>query len=105
MCEHPMKPFDPSLRWPCRAASPVPAVKRVCVCLLAACCLTACGRWVEVPPLLIGCNDVEEMKDEVADPNQFSIARGMLDGICSQSGGKFAGGLRCNKGRVQVQCK
>jgi hypothetical protein len=79
--------------------------KRVVLCVIASCALTACGRWVEVPPLLMGCSDIEEIKEEVDDPDKFSVVRGMLDGICSQGGGKFAGGLRCENERVRIQCK
>lgn len=80
--------------------------QRIVLCLIASCALTACGgRWVEVPPLMIGCDDIEDIKEEVADPNKFSVARGMLDGICGQGGGKFAGGLRCERERVHIQCK
>ncbi len=100
-----MKPLS-RIPHPLSGAGPsLPSIVRTCACVLALCFVTACGRWVEVPPLLIGCGDIEEMKDDVADPDKFSIVRGMLDGVCGQSGGKFAGGLRCEKEHVQVQCK
>lgn len=78
--------------------------------LIATCGLTACdqGRWIELPPILMTCNDLDDtqMKAELQNPDKFSLGRGMLQGVCAQSdAGQFTGDTRCNKDVVQIRCK
>ncbi|MCW5569731.1 MAG: hypothetical protein KIT78_01420 [Steroidobacteraceae bacterium] len=79
--------------------------------LLAACGgLTACdqGRWIELPAMLMTCNDLDDkqMTAELSNPDKFSIGRGMLQGVCAQSGaGQFTGETRCRKEAVEIRCK
>lgn len=78
--------------------------------LLLGCGLAGCdqGRWIELPPLLMQCADLddEEMKADLKDPDKFSLGRGMLQGVCAQSGaGSFTGELRCKSDAVQVRCR
>lgn len=66
------------------------------------------GKWIGLPPLLMTCQDLddEQMKKDLQDEGQFNLARGMLQGVCQQSGaGNFTGDLRCEKDIVQVRCK
>ncbi|MGD9597496.1 MAG: hypothetical protein AB7G76_03890 [Steroidobacteraceae bacterium] len=72
--------------------------------------VSACdqGRWIELPPMLMTCSDLDDqgMKAELANPDKFSIARGMLQGVCAQSSaGQFTGEARCNKKAVEIRCK
>jgi hypothetical protein len=78
--------------------------------LLVAACLAGCdqGRWIELPPILLSCQDLndENMKEDLTNPDKFSLGRGMLQGVCAQSGaGNFTGDLRCENDTVQVRCK
>ncbi|MEZ5532014.1 MAG: hypothetical protein R3E69_06490 [Steroidobacteraceae bacterium] len=72
--------------------------------------VTACdqGRWIELPPMLMTCSDLDDlgMKAELANADKFSLARGMLQGVCTQSSaGQFTGETRCNKKAVEIRCK
>lgn len=84
---------------------------RMILALLIPCCaVSACdqGRWIELPPLFMTCNDLEDqdMKAELKNADKFSLGRGMLQGVCAQSGaGQFTGDTRCNKDVVQIRCK
>ncbi len=64
-------------------------------------------RWVELPPLLMQCGDLDDdFKKEIANPDKYSIARGMLQGVCQQTGAKdFDGAARCRNDVVEVRCK
>ncbi len=78
--------------------------------LLIAASLAGCeqGRWIELPAILMSCQDLDDkdMKAELENPDKFSIGRGMLQGVCAQSGaGDFTGDLRCENDAVQVRCK
>jgi len=71
--------------------------------------LVACeeARWIELPPLLMTCGDLEdeELQAELANEDRFSIGRGMLQGVCVQSGAKqFAGKTRCRDDVVEIRC-
>lgn len=77
---------------------------------LLACALTACdqGRWIALPPLLMRCADLDDrnLKADLEDSSKFSLGRGMLQGVCNQSGaGNFTGDLRCSNDAVEVRCK
>jgi hypothetical protein len=85
-------------------------MKSTLALLVAISGLPACdrGRWIELPPLLMTCSDLEdkEMASELANPDKFSIGRGMLQGVCAQSGaGQFTGDTRCNNKAVEIRCK
>ena len=72
--------------------------------------LSACdrGRWIELPQVLMTCNDLDDQdfKAELANPDKFSLGRGMLQGVCTQSGaGQFTGDARCNRKVVEIRCK
>ncbi|MBV6416865.1 MAG: hypothetical protein CMLOHMNK_01483 [Steroidobacteraceae bacterium] len=85
-------------------------MKNTVALLIACCAIGACdrGRWIELPPMLMTCSDLEDkdMRAELANPDKFSIGRGMLQGVCAQSGaGQFTGDTRCNKKAVEIRCK
>ncbi|HPF26864.1 MAG TPA: hypothetical protein P5528_06015 [Steroidobacteraceae bacterium] len=66
------------------------------------------GRWIELPPIIMQCADLDsgELRAELANPDKFSIGRGMLQGVCAQSGaGVFTGETRCKDKLVEVRCK
>ena len=83
---------------------------RTSAVLLLALSVAGCdqGRWIELPPILMSCQDLDDknIKDDVSDPNKFSLTRGMMQGVCTQQGaGSFTGGMRCHNDAVQVQCR
>lgn len=76
--------------------------------LSAAGCDAGGGRWIELPPILMSCEDLDDknLKADMSDPDKFSLTRGMMQGVCTQQGaGNFAGGVRCEKQAVQIQCR
>ena len=83
---------------------------RVSAVLLLALSVAGCdqGRWIELPPILMSCEDLDDknLKDDMSDPNKFSLTRGMMQGVCTQQGaGSFTGGVRCSSKAVQIQCR
>lgn len=85
-------------------------MKNILALLIACGAITACdqGRWIELPPILMTCSDLddEEMGAELRNPDRFSIGRSMLQGVCTQSGaGQFTGDTRCSKDVVEIRCK
>lgn len=85
-------------------------MKRTLTLLLLACAATGCdqGRWIALPPIIMQCTDLDDknLKADLEDPGKFSLGRGMLQGVCTQSGaGNFTGDVRCNNEAVEVRCK
>lgn len=87
-------------------------MKRTTAVLLLALSVAGCdpggGRWIELPQILMSCTDLDDknLKADMSDPDKFSLTRGMLQGVCTQQGaGNFAGGVRCQKQAVQIQCR
>ncbi len=83
---------------------------RVTAVLLLALVAVGCdqGRWIELPTILMSCQDLDDknIKADMADADKFSLTRGMMQGVCTQQGaGNFAGGIRCEKDAVQIQCR
>jgi hypothetical protein len=83
---------------------------RISAVLLLALSVAGCdkGRWIELPPILMSCQDLDDknIKNDMADPGKFSLTRGMMQTVCTQSGGgDFLGGVRCHNEAVQVQCQ
>jgi hypothetical protein len=79
--------------------------------LVVATALAVCGcsrtRWIEIPPLLMNCTDLEDpnLKADLDSEDTFSLGRNMMQGVCAQSGaGSFTGDLRCENDRVKVGC-
>jgi hypothetical protein len=85
-------------------------MKNFLAVLIACGAVAACdqGRWIELPPILMTCNDLndEDMSAELGNPDKFSLGRSMLQGVCTQSGaGQFTGETRCSKDVVEIRCK
>lgn len=84
-------------------------MKTTLATIVAACALAGCdqARWVELPPLVMQCGDLDdEFQKELANPNKYSMARGMLQSACQQTGAKdFDGAARCRNDVVEVRCK
>lgn len=85
-------------------------MKRTLTLLLLACATTGCdqGRWIALPPIIMQCADLDDksLKADLEDSDKFSLGRGMLQGVCTQSGaGDFTGDVRCNNDAVEVRCK